>query len=325
MLRLLRLVALLSTLLVLVAACGGGDDDKEGSSTAAAPAESAASGGGAATTDAATLLQAAQVPATGAVKTKLSLKANVDGTPKDQLLGAFLSGPIEITVDGVADATSKASDVSLQAKAGALNVDARLLSDGTNAWVGLSDTYYALPGGLLGGSSATLDPAKLSGALGSPADYLIDPQVVGSEEVEGVKAQHVTGQLDAAKLSSALQGLTTAAGSSGLGALLGGGTSGNGLQLSQDALKSAKADVWVADDTNDVVRVALDLDVALPDADAASTGVDGVKVQLDATTVPTDPPTVEAPADARPAEELQSALLGLLAGSGLGGLLGGNG
>ena len=51
----------------------------------------------------------------------------------------------------------------------------------------------------------------------------------------------------------------------------------------------------------------------------------GVKVLLDATTVPTDPPTVEAPADAHPVEDLQSALLGLLAGSGLGGLLGGNG
>ena len=64
------------------------------------------------------------------------------------------------------------------------------------------------------------------------------------------------------------------------------------------------------------MRVALDLDVALPDAQVESTGVQGVKVLLDATTVPTDPPQVEAPADARPAEELQSALLGLLAGSG---------
>lgn len=324
MLRLLHLVALLSTLLLLVAACGGGDDDKDGTSTAAAPAESAAASSAAPATDAASLLQAAQVP-TGAVKTKLSLKANVDGTPKDPMLGAFLSGPIEISVDGVADAASKASDVSLQAKAGALNVDARLLSDGTNSWLGLSDTYYALPPGILGGSSATLDPAKLSGALGSPADYLIDPQVVGSEDVEGVKAQHVTGQIDAAKLSSVLQGLTAAAGSSGLGSALGGGTSGDGLQLAQDALKSAKADVWIADDTNDVVRVALDLDVDVPDAEAASTGVEGVKVLLDATTVPTDPPTVVAPADAHPVEDLQSALLGLLAGSGLGGLLGGNG
>ena len=62
--------------------------------------------------------------------------------------------------------------------------------------------------------------------------------------------------------------------------------------------------------------MALDLDVELPAAQVESTGVEGAKVQLDATTVPTDPPQVEAPSDARPAEELQSALLGLLAGSG---------
>ena len=230
---------------------------------------------------------------TGAVKTKFTLKANVDGTPKDPILGAFLSGPIEISVDGVADATSKASDVSLKAKAGALNVDARLLSDGTTSWIGLSDTYYVLPADLLGGDggATTLDPAQLSGALGSPADYLIDPQVVGSEEVEGVQAQHITGQLDAAKISSALQGLASVAGSAGLGSALGGGTSTapseEQLQLAQDALKTAKADVWIADDTKNVVRVALDLDVALPDAQVQSTGVQGVKLLLDATTVPT--------------------------------------
>jgi hypothetical protein len=318
MLRLLRLAALVCTLIVVVAACGGGDDDKDESSTAAAPAASGATSGAAAPTDAATLLGAARVQSTGAARTKLSLKANVDGTPKDALLGAFLSGPIEVTVDGVADATSKAGDLKLNAKAGALNVDARLLSDGTNGWVGLSDTYYALPAGSLGGATM-IDPAQLSGALGSPAAYLVDPQVVGSEDVEGVKAQHVTGQVDAAKLSEALQGLSSVAGSTGLGSVLGDGQ----LQLTQDALKSAKADVWIADDTKDIVRLALDLDVELPQAQAASSGVEGVKVLLDATTVPTDPPKVEAPADARPAEELQSALLGLLAGSGaLGGALG---
>lgn len=316
MLRLLRLAALVCTLIVVVAACGGGDDDKDETSTAAAPAASGATS--AAPTDAASLLGAAQVQTTGAAKTKLSLKANVDGTPKSALLGAFLSGPIEVTVDGVTDATSKAGDVKLNAKAGALNVDARLLSDGTNAWVGLSDTYYALPAGSLGGATM-IDPSQLSGALGSPAAYLVDPQVVGSEDVEGVKAQHVTGQVDAAKLSEALQGLTSVAGSTGLGSMLGS----DSLQLTQDQLKSAKADVWIADDTQDIVRLALDLDVELPQEQAASSGVEGVKLLLDATTVPTDPPKVEAPADARPAEELQSALLGLLAGSGaLGGALG---
>ena len=54
------------------------------------------------------------------------------------------------------------------------------------------------------------------------------------------------------------------------------------------------ADVWIADDTKNVVRVALDLDVALPDAQVQSTGVQGVKLLLDATTVPRMPNSTAA-------------------------------
>ena len=133
------------------------------------------------------------------------------------MLGAFLSGPIELSVDGVADATSKASDVAPRGegrRAERRRAAALRRHDQLDRPVATRTT--SLPAGLAGRRrrSATLDPAQLSGALGSPADYLIDPQVVGSEDVEGVKAQHVTGQLDAAKISSALQGLASVGGSS---------------------------------------------------------------------------------------------------------------
>jgi hypothetical protein len=60
------------------------------------------------------------------------------------------------------------------------------------------------------------------------------------------------------------------------------------------------------------------------DQQAGTAGISGARLQLEATTVPTDPVQVEAPGDVRPAEELQAALLGLLAG-GLGGGSGSSG
>src|SRR4051812_23863343 len=102
--RLLRLVALLSAVVLLVTACGGGDDNSS-SSTQSAPAASGSSSS-AAPVDAAAVLAAAKVPTTGPVHSSLSLKALFSGTPKDQTLGAFLSGPIELTVDGTADAAT---------------------------------------------------------------------------------------------------------------------------------------------------------------------------------------------------------------------------
>ena len=160
--RLLRLTALLA-MLGLLAACGGGDDDDKATTAAQATAGagSAASGAESAATpaaggEAASLLAAAKAPTTGPVHTKLTLKALFEGEPTEPMLGAFLSGPIEITIDGTADAASGQADVSLVAKAGALNVNGKLLSDGTcSSWVALGDTFYALPPGTTASTSTT--------------------------------------------------------------------------------------------------------------------------------------------------------------------------
>ena len=232
------------------------------------------------------------------------------------MLGAFLTGPIELGIDGTADAATGQADVSLQAKAGALNVNGKLLSDGTSSWIALGDTFYALPAGTTASSSTT----ALGVGLGSPADYLQDPEVVGDEDVEGVEATHVRGALDVAKLTEALGAVGEAVGGSGLGgALAPEGSSAADAAALEEAIEKADADVWVSKATGEVVRVALDVDVAVPEADQASTaGITGAKIQLDLTTVPGDPLQVTAPADPRPTEELQSALLGTLLG-GLGG------
>jgi len=332
--RLLRLAALLA-MLAFLAACGGGDDDDDQASTAAqsaAAADSTASGDAAATSaaasgDAATVLAAAKAPTSGPVHTTLTLKALFEGEPTDPTLGAFLTGPIELAIDGTADAASGQADVSVEAKAGALNINGKLLSDGTSSWVGLGDTFYALPAG----TSAAGTTSAVGVGLGSPADYLQDPEVVGTEDVEGVEATHIRGTLDVAKLTEALNAASEAVGGSGLGGALApeGDTAADAAML-QDAIEESKADVWVAKATGDVVRVALDLDVAIPEEQQAATaGITGAKVQLDVTTVPGDPLQVTAPPNPRPADELQNALLGSLlgglggaSGDGLGGALG---
>ena len=135
-----------------------------------------------------------------------------------------------------------------------------------------------------------------------------------------MEATHIRGALDVAKLTEALGAVGEAVGGSGLGgALTPSGDESADAAMLQDAIEEADADVWVSKATGEVVRVALDLDVAVPQAEQSATaGITGAKVQLDLTTVPGEPLQVTAPADPRPAEELQSALLGTLLG-GLGG------
>jgi hypothetical protein len=334
--RLLRLFALLAALALLVAGCGGGDDDDKDASTAAQGAASGATAAaeGAAPADAGAVLAAAKVDASGPVRTALTLKATFEGRPTDPTVEAFLGTPLEVRLDGAADGATRKADVDLQLKAGAFNVNAKLLSDGTTTWLGLSDAFYELPADATGGGTPpTVDPAALTSALGNPADYLQDPELVGSEEIEGIATQHVRGTIDVARLAEGLQGLASAA-SSGIGGALSGSTTAAepvDAAALQQAIKSATLDAWVADDTSNIVRLLVDVDVEIPeDQQAGTAGISGARLQLEATNLPTDPVEVEAPADVRPAEELQAALLGLLAGglggggsSGLGDALGG--
>ena len=320
MLRLLRLAALLSTVLVLAAACGGGDDDKDGQLDcrgAGVPSGGAAQSA-AAPADAASLLSAAQVQSDGCRQDE----ADPQGDGRRHAQGSACSAPSSAARSSLGRRRGR-RDVEgqrprLEAKAGALNVDARLLSDGTTSWIGLSDTYYVAPAGLLGPGRgqrrghARPDAAERgAGLAGGLPDRPAGRRQRGRR---GRRGQHVTGQLDVAKVNEALQGVAAVVGSRPRRVL--GTGSGEGLQLAQDALRTAKADVWIA--TTRRTSCAWRSTSTSRSRPHRSSRPAWRARRCSSTRRPSRERSAagEAPADARPAEELQTALLGLLAGSG---------
>lgn len=286
---------------IVLTACGGGGDSSTSGSTASAGGNAAPSG------DVQALLDGIKTDVTGPQKTDVTISLNVKGQIADPTAAALLSQPITLRITGDADAAKKQYDISAQVKLGAGAVDADLRSDGTKTWLGLGGKWYEAPPEMTssvtsqlptGGSN--LDVASLQKSVGNASQYLKDAKVEGQEDVEGIACDHVSGTADVAKLAEAI------AKSSGDGA---DAPTADDLAKLKDAVKNADIDLWIGREDHAVHRATIDVDadVTKLGSDAAQ-GAEGITLAIDLTATPADSVDASAPADVRPAAELQGAL-----------------
>ena len=128
-----------------------------------------------------------------------------------------------LTVDGSTDGTAKKTDLTFSVAAGPLAFNGAVRQIGDQAWLQLNGKWYTLPADALssssGGSGTTttggtskIDAQQIIAAFGKPGSIVKDAKLDGTEDVGGVKSDHITGTVDIAAL---VKGLTSAMSSVG--------------------------------------------------------------------------------------------------------------
>lgn len=303
-------VAPLAMLGLLGTGCGGGDDKKEPAGSSGAPASG----------DAASILSSIKpVTQQGPQKIGLKLAVNLNGQLKDPTVGALLgSGPISLDLSGPVDSTGKAADLTFKAVAGKINLAGGLRLAGDKAFLSLNDKWYELPADALATGttgSENIDPAKILEALGNPSDLVSNAKAVGSEDIEGIATDHVTGDINTSKLVEAIARVAQS---------VGGASPIDPKEIEEATsqlekfVKNAKVEVWVGKEDKQVHQFKLDLDATLDEATKASSGLDGFGMSMTISSTPTDSPKVETPSGAGTVADLQRDI-GPIILSGLGG------
>jgi hypothetical protein len=303
--------------LALVASgCGGGKKDD---STSAATVATTASGNGSPESILNSI--STNTSATGPQKITLNLKLGVDGDPKDPSVAAFLSKPVTLTLDGATDGTAKKTDLTFSVAAGPLAFDGAVRQIGDQAWLQLNGKWYTLPADALSSSSgdssssggqSKFDAQQLIAAFGKPGSIIKDAKLDGTEDVGGVKSDHISGSVDIAAL---VKGLTTAMSSVGSTSTP---ISPADLQSSvtqlQQYIKGATVDIFVGQSDHFVHKLATKIDGSIPSDQQAGSGISGFDLSFDVSSVGTDSPNVSAPDNPAPYAQLQSDIGGLLGG-----------
>jgi hypothetical protein len=303
---------LVAGLSLTVAACGSSSSSKSTSGS-----------GGASNSDAQAVLSSIRtdVANQGPQQISLKLTATVSGSPKDPTLGAFLAGPISIKLDGPVDTKAKRSDLTFELSAGPIKVDGGLRQVGDASFLQFNGKWYSLPAGSFSSTSGTsttgtpsVDPQAILKAFGDPKALLTHAQLAGSDDVGGVKSDHVTGVVDLAAL---VKGVSGVAGTSGAGASaspVSPAQVAQGVQSLQRYVKSATADLWVGQSDKQIHRFTTTIDGVTDASTRSSSGIEGFKITVDVSATPTSTPSASAPSNPAPVAELQKDLGGLLGG-----------
>jgi hypothetical protein len=305
------------------AACGGS------SGTSGSPSTTSTTSGSSGASDADAVLASIKtnVGDQGPQKIAVSLTVNISGTPTDPTLGAFLTKPISLTLAGPVDSKAKKSDLTFSLAAGPIKVDGGLRQVGGDTFLEVNGKWYSLPADALssvtGGSSgsttsttstaASVNPQALLGAFGDPSKLFTDAKLVGSEDVDGIKSDHVSGDIDLAALVKGISSVAKSAGSPSASPVSPTEIAQSVAQL-QQYVQSATADVWVGQDDKQLHRFATTVDGKMDAGTKASSGIDGFKLTLDVSATPTSTPSVSAPSSPAPIAQLEQDLGGLLGG-----------
>ncbi len=279
----------------LISACG--DDDEKGD-TGAQELLDQTFGSGAAAID----------------NGRLNLAFQLD--PKGLLA---LGGPIKLSLNGPFAAPSGGQlphfDVDFAATLGGQVFDGTVLSTGRAAFVRLDGTDYkidrefvtALREGLADAADSKQPGLKALGI--DPLRWVSGAQERGQERIAGVDTTRVAGNVAVDKLLEDIDRLLTkAGGSSGADGLL----SPKLRQQIDDAVKTAKVDIWTGTDDKILRQLAVRIDFAFKDGESPISGLEAGKInlRLRLSDVNKTKVSVPAPADARPLEQLTGGSIG---------------
>jgi hypothetical protein len=309
---------LVAGLAVTGAACGGGGNSSADSST------STPSAGGASDAQAVLASIRTNVGDLGPQKISVKFSATISGSPKDPTLGAFLTKPITLTLDGPVDSKGKKADLTFEVAAGPIKVDGGFRQVGADSFVEVNGKWYSIPADALssatgssGGATTTtasVDPQAILGAFGDPKKLFTNAKLVGSEDVDGIKSDHVQGDVDLAALVQGVAAVAKSSGSGASGSPVSPAQIASSVSSLQQYVKSATADLWVGQDDKQLHRFATTIDGKTDAGTQASSGIDGFNITLDVSATPASSPSVSAPANPAPISQLTQDLGGLLGG-----------
>jgi hypothetical protein len=307
---------LVAGLALTVAACGG-------SSSSSSTDTSSAKASGAGDAQAVLASIKTNVGDQGPQKIAVEFDATVSGSPKDPSLGAFLGKPITIKLDGPIDTKAKKSDLTFELSAGPIKVDGGLRQVGDSSFLEVNGKWYSLPAGALSSSSGTgttttsssgVDPQALLGAFGDPKALFTNAKLAGTEDVGGVKSDHVTGDIDLAALVKGVGSVAQSSGGAASASPVSPTQIAQSVQALQKYVQSATADLWVGQADKQIHRLSTTIDGKTDASTKASSGIDGFKITLDVSATPTSTPSPSAPSNPAPIAQLQQDLGGLLGG-----------
>ena len=137
---------------------------------------------------------------------------------------------------------------------------------------------------------------------------------MGTEDVDGIKTDHVQGDVDLAALVQGIAAVAKSSGSSAAASPVSPAQIASSVSSLQQYVKSATADLWVGQDDKQLHRFATTIDGKTDASTQASSGIDGFNITLDVSATPTSSPSVSAPANPAPISQLTQDLGGLLGG-----------
>ena len=307
------LLALAAVALVL-AACGGSGGGSD-------------SGGG--SEDAQTLLRQTFTGTHDIRSGKADIQLRVDVSGDSSV-----RGPIQASISGPFQSAGTDElplfDMALDASAQGQGFRAGLTSTSDRLFVNFGGTAYEVPAELLNRLKDSYRRAQQRGSSSSqmslkdlgldPLSWLQDPTVEGTETIGGVATDHISSGVDVAALLDDVDTILARVSAQGLptGQQVPSRIPDSDRAQIEDAVKSAKIDVWSGQADHTLRKLTLALSVDLP---RGSTSLD-IALSIELTDL-NRPQTIEAPATSRPLNELLGQLQGFLGGAFGGSALGG--
>lgn len=231
----------------------------------------------------------------------------------DQPIDLRLRGPFRSTADGKLPRFS----FTLRARTGGQTIDTGATSTGERGYVAFAGQSFTLPEATFDQFRRGYEEAQRRNGgqrereaqalpLGvKPQDWLVDPKEVGTQDVGGTKTTHLQAGVDVPKLLADLDRILGAAGRAGAGGRL---SEAQRRQV-EEAVESAKVDVFTGEEDRRLRRMAVD--VQLRDTATVNGGSARFAFEIADLNEEVDVPT---PSGARPLEELLRATGGALPG-----------
>jgi len=283
-----------AALALALAGCGGGGDEQ----------------------DAESLLDKAFATPIPSANVDISAELDLDGL-------AGLGEPLRVRASGpYVRARGRLPQLDIDVEIRTRDADGALetgfLSTGERVFLEFGGVYYEQDPEQVAATNRRLARDRERGGDGSLADlgldaraWVVDAEVVGTEDVGGASTDHVSGTLDVAAVLEDLDGLVRESGGA-----LGDGRGQLGeeqIERLASAVGDPSFDVYVGREDGVVRRLTVRLDVTVPEDDRQSLGGlerAAIRLTLELDDVGGDQ-AVTAPRNARPIAELTSLLGGL--------------
>jgi hypothetical protein len=236
------------------------------------------------------------------------------GAPSPQLANVAMN----LTGAFVNDPKHPKADLHMTVDAAGRPVDFGMISTGKAVYFTLGDTAYRVPSGSLNQTKSQPQDLSALGALGlHPQSWFVNPTNAGSASVGGVETDHVTAQLDTAKMVDDIARLASASGDASA-------PSQKELQDAKSAVKGGAVDLYVAKSDGSLRRISARAEFVAPDQSRVKLGNGTIAFDQQFTDI-NKPQNVTAPSNVRPLSEFETALNSRMvrALSGVGGSSGG--